>query len=134
MSNADQAVAAGNDLAAIKQSVNEVMHALLPEIAPSGTAGLGFGPLPAVQETISHMEFAAESDDATQNVRDSVPRIVQRWRAIIGKCNEVEVLGSAVTASRSARSGTRVQGDPEAGRRDRRCRLGQLRCPRVSAS
>ena len=104
VSNADQAVAGGNDLTTIKQSVNEVMHALSPDIAPDGTAGLGFGLLPAVRETVSHMEFAAESDDASQNVRDSVPRIVERSRAIIGKCDEIEVLGGAVTASRSAKS------------------------------
>jgi hypothetical protein len=66
-----------------------------PALAPDAGAGLDFGLLPAVEETISHMEFAAESEDASANVRESVPRIARRTDEIIGRCEQVRVLGQA---------------------------------------
>lgn len=100
--NTRQAAAAAN-LDATRRAVTEALHALDPSSAPGGTAGLGFGLLPAVRETLSHMAFAAESDDASVNVRTSVPEINKKANSIVSRCNELEVLGRAALASRSAK-------------------------------
>lgn len=99
---AKQAAAAGNDLAAVKSSVRDMMHALDPKTVPGAEAGLGFGLLPAVEESISHLEFAAESDDATANVRRSVGSMTAKSQAIVDRCHEVRVFGNAIIKSGSA--------------------------------
>jgi hypothetical protein len=57
------------------------------------------------------MEFAAESDDASKNVRDSVPRIAERTNEIIGRCEEVRVLGEAVLVSASQVESSTLAGE-----------------------
>lgn len=111
LEEAHRAVAAGNDLAQTKRSVRNLLHALDPALSPGADGGLGFGLLPAVQDTISHMEFAAESDDASQNIRDSVPRIAERSNEIIGRCEEVRVLGEAVMVSGSPAESSILAGE-----------------------
>ena len=102
LKEARRAATPGNDLAQTKDAVRGALHALDPALVRGGGAGLGFGLLPAVQQTISHMEFAAESDDVSRNVRDSVPGIAVRSDEIIGRCEEVRVLGQAVMSSASS--------------------------------
>lgn len=99
---AAQAAAAGKDLAAVKASVRGLMHAMDPKTEPDADAGLGYGLLPAVEESISHLEFATESNDASPNVRRSVPPMIAKSQEIIGRCQEVKVFGDAIIKSRSA--------------------------------
>lgn len=65
---ADMAVKS-QDMGAIQQHAHGVIHAIDPSLEPSGGPGLGYGFRKALTLANKHIEFAAESPDASANVK-----------------------------------------------------------------
>lgn len=74
MANAESEVAlarvASDTPALAKIHIKNVIHSLNPDLQSSGT-GSGYGSVRAVQGSIDHVKFAALSQDASQNLRQS---------------------------------------------------------------
>jgi hypothetical protein len=51
--------------------VQNIVHAMNPDIQPDGN-GMGYGALPALTKARQHLQFAAETADASVNMRQSV--------------------------------------------------------------
>jgi len=62
------AIAADQDKVKIKSYLSNVLHALNPDLLKGGK-GSGYGAVRALSGATDHMVFAAESDDASQNLK-----------------------------------------------------------------
>jgi hypothetical protein len=69
----------------LREHVRHVLHVYAPERTTPGP-GLGYGLCKALDGALNHLEFAAESDDATANVRNSVQEISANSQALREKC------------------------------------------------
>jgi len=70
---AEELKRADEDLAEVKSRAKEMLYTLDPSLAKKGSKE--FGLKMAFTHAVSHLTFAAQSDDATQNVIDSVKKI-----------------------------------------------------------
>jgi hypothetical protein len=94
---AQEATAAPDQL---REHVRHVLHAYAPERTTPGP-GLGYGVCNALDGALSHLEFAANSDDATDNVRNSVKEIRANSKILREKCALVPVLAEEIRATDS---------------------------------
>ncbi|WP_299872929.1 hypothetical protein [uncultured Cocleimonas sp.] len=86
-------------LAQKKKYMSNALHAVDPKIQSTGS-GKGYGLVRAVTESIAHLQYAATSDDASVNLRKTVPTIVNKARQIASSSNQLKVFGqAAVNAS-----------------------------------
>ena len=53
----------------------------------------------AITESIAHIEYAASSDDASENVKRTVPTIVNKARQVASSSNQLKVFGQAALNS-----------------------------------
>ena len=95
LTHAGYAVEAQNNLNLIRLHMTHVMHAIDPESQKQGP-GTGFGLKRGLTEAVGHMTYAAESDDASQNVIDfaepfakNAKDVLARSDLILALCQEV---------------------------------------------
>ena len=67
----DAALAADLGAAAKLRHIRNAVHALTPDAEPTGP-GLNYGAVRALESTVEHLEYAATSEDASQNIVVSV--------------------------------------------------------------
>jgi hypothetical protein len=97
------AAAATSDPAKLRDHVRMVLNAFDPEraIQELGQAGESYGACRALDGALSHLEFAANSDDATTNVRKGVGDIVANTRDLIERCRLVADLSMEILRTNS---------------------------------
>ena len=83
-----------------RKYMSNALHAIDPKIQAKGP-GRGYGLVRAVTESIAHIEYAASSDDASANIRKTVPTIVNKARQIASSSNQLKVFGQAAVNSSS---------------------------------
>lgn len=87
------------------EHINNAIHALNPDLQEFG-AGLGFGGIRALEGAIDHLSFAAESGDASPNLKRTVVGLNANGAAILEKLNvAVEAARLASQASGSELTG-----------------------------
>lgn len=98
----DQALKANksSNLANKKKHMFNALHALDPKSQTKGP-GKNFGLIRAVTEASAHLQFSANSDDASANIKSSVPKIVSNARSIASSSNQLKVFGQAAVNSTS---------------------------------
>ena len=89
-----------NNLAQKKKHMTNALHALDPNIQAKGP-GKGYGLIRAVTESSAHLQFAASSDDASANIKRTVPIIVNSASKIASSSNQLKVFGQAAVNSTS---------------------------------
>lgn len=79
----------------LKRQVGFVLHALDPKLESQGP-GLGYGLIRAVEGATDHLRFAADSPDASKNLKDSVldlesaaSRVRQGAKVGVAICQEI---------------------------------------------
>lgn len=87
---ADLAADANTGMAARKTYVSKMGHLLDPEKWP-GTESRGYGVRKATVDAMSHLQFAADSPDASSNVIASVAKTNIQAERILGYCDELRI-------------------------------------------
>jgi len=90
------------DLGQAREATNEVVALIDPPVPYAGKPGQSYGLRRAVVGSINHLAFAAESDDASTNVRLSVPTITDRAGGIVERIDEILFLSPAIESARSS--------------------------------
>ncbi len=90
---AHRAMEPGTGLTQVRGAVAEVMHAVDPGARPGGQGGLGYGLKKGLVGAESHIVFAAESDDATANVRAMPTDFSLKVQAVVDRCDLIVELG-----------------------------------------
>lgn len=85
----------------IRLHVTHVMHAIDPETQKEGP-GTGFGLKRALTEAVGHITYAAESDDASQNVANFSEPFAGNARDVLERSNLILALGQEVLQDISA--------------------------------
>ena len=86
-------------LAEKKKYMSNALNAVDPKMQAKGP-GRGYGLVRAITESIAHLQYAASSDDASVNIRKTVPTIVNKARQVASSSNQLKVFGqAAVNAS-----------------------------------
>jgi hypothetical protein len=85
------AAAASDSLSVIKSNVDAVVKATLSEES--------FGLRPSLVQASNHITFAASSDDASANVRESAPRFAKQIVGVVERSDLIGLLGADVAAS-----------------------------------
>lgn len=82
--------------------LNNAAHALNPDVQRAGT-GLGYGAIRALESAVEHLEYAATSEDASQNVVSSVAPLSQLGDGILARlrsaATEAETRGATDTVA-----------------------------------
>jgi len=93
--NARKAFQAGRNSDELKRYVGYVLHAMDPALESSGP-GTGYGFIRAIEGTSDHVRFAADSPDASKNLKDSIlglessaSRIRQGAKVGVAICQEI---------------------------------------------
>jgi hypothetical protein len=110
LAHSEYALEKPNELDAIKLHVRHVMHAVDPESHPEGP-GLGFGLKRALTEAVSHISFAAESDDASDNVRNFAKPFGKNVKATLERCDLILIFGREILQMGSAEEATILAGE-----------------------
>ncbi len=93
LNNALQA-SKSNSLSQKKKYISNALHAVDPKASSAGS-GLGYGLTRALTESIAHLQFAANSDDASANIKRTVPTITQKAQKLAKLSNQLKVFGQA---------------------------------------
>lgn len=97
--NADLMIEAAQrgNLQATKEFLTNIGNVLDPEVYPDGN-GKGYGLRKATEGAISHLKFAAESPDASNNALRNIARTTIRANSALDKCDELlGLIGDALT-------------------------------------
>ena len=93
--NARKAFQAGRNPDELKRHVGYVLHATDPNLEPRGP-GTGYGFIRAMDGAADHIRFAADSDDASKNLKDgslgleaAASRIRQSAKVSVSICLEI---------------------------------------------
>ncbi len=81
----------------LREHVRHVLHVYAPERTTPGP-GLGYGLCKALDGALNHLEYTAQADDATDNVRNSVRKIRANSQALREKCAVVPELAVEILA------------------------------------
>ncbi len=84
----------------IKQSIQKVVQASKAAKGPDEEGGQ-YGVKQALAHSIHHVTYAAESDDATDNVRQFAGQFQQDASVVLDRCDLIAALGSDVQRSQS---------------------------------
>ena len=98
----DSLQSSAGDLSAMKSAARDLVEKLLPS-KPTfrESARVISGLIPSTEESLRHVEFAAASQDASANVRASVPAILKGGREMIAAMEQMKVLAVAIAESGS---------------------------------
>lgn len=104
----DDAIEKGKDLTAIKGDVETVVKVTDPEryAAMKGKQEAGYGVRNALSGALDHIVFAADSADASSNVKTSVESFSVRVQAVLDRSDLISALGGEVLASGSEEEAT----------------------------
>ena len=91
VSEADAAVFAAGDERARRRHLENVLNALNPDRQPIGT-GHGYGAIRALEGAVEHLEYAAASEDASDNFVASVVDLADHGDAILERLRRAEAL------------------------------------------
>lgn len=83
-----------------KKYISNALHAVDPKVQASGP-GLGYGLTRALTESIAHLQYAADSDDASANIKRSVPTITSKAQNLARLSNQLKVYGGAAKSATS---------------------------------
>jgi len=108
--HAEYAMERLDNLDLIKLHVRHVMHAVDPA-SHKGGPGLGFGVKRAVAEAANHITFAAESDDASENVRNFAEPFTKNTEAVVQRCDLILALAQEILATASAQEAAALAGE-----------------------
>ncbi len=93
--NARKAFQSGRNPAEVKRYAGNVLHAMDPTLE-SGGPGTGYGFIRALEGATDHLRFAADSADASKNLKDSIlglesaaSRIRQSAKVSLAICEEI---------------------------------------------
>lgn len=103
LKEAEKASAKGNDLAEIKHDVSLVILATDPEssLEDDATVKTKYGLRNALTAAVNHINYAADSRDASENVRKSAPVFTKHAQVVLDRCDLVVALGNDILQSRS---------------------------------
>lgn len=87
-----------NTLSQKKMHIANALHAVDPKVQGKGS-GLGFGLTRALTESIAHLQYAAESDDASANIKRTVPVISKKAQNLAKLSNQLKVFGLATASA-----------------------------------
>jgi hypothetical protein len=102
--HAGYAVQKLDNLSLIKLHTGHVMHAVDPNSQKKGP-GLGFGLKRAVSESVDHITYASESDDASENVRNFAKPFAASAAVVIQRCDLILALGKDILQTSSTQEG-----------------------------
>jgi hypothetical protein len=104
--HAELAAAEPGNLAAIQRHATHVLHAVDPALAEGGGPGLGYGLRPAAEGVARHIQLAADSEGASDDVelharhiRTSAQNVVERADAIADLAARIRAAATADEAS-----------------------------------
>lgn len=97
----DQALANAKDPRRAAKYVDNALHALNPDLMRFG-AGLDYGAIRAMQGAIDHLEYAADSDDASDNFVSSVVSLVDQGDLVVARMVQAQEAIAAVDRSNPA--------------------------------
>ncbi len=89
------------DLGWMKMHVGHVMNACDPTVEPKGP-GLGYGVVKAAAGVAKHVNFAANSEGASDNVKLHAVHVATSAENTVARCKEILTLGQKVMAASSA--------------------------------
>ncbi len=101
LAHAEYAMEKPNEIDLIKLHVRNVMHAVSPKSQKEG-AGLGFGLKRALAEAVSHITYAAESEDASENVQNFAKPFAENAEITSEQCDLILALGEEILLMDSA--------------------------------
>ena len=78
-----------------------VLHAIDPSVEAEGP-GAGYGVKPAAEGVVAHIGFAADSDDASDNVKLHAEHVATSAANVVAWSEEIIVLGQEVKGATSA--------------------------------
>lgn len=85
-----------------KQHIKDALHAVDPKEQTTGK-GMGYGLTRALVGSISHLEYAATSDDTSANIKAMVPVITEKAQSMTGASNQLKIFAqAAINASSTA--------------------------------
>ena len=90
-----------HDLEWMQAHIRLVLHAVDPSVQPEGL-GLGYGVKKAANGVAAHIEFAAKSGDASENVKLHSVHVATCARNTVARAERIVVLGQEVQATDSA--------------------------------
>ncbi|HFD15419.1 MAG TPA: hypothetical protein ENJ38_03830 [Rhodospirillales bacterium] len=90
-----------DDLDWLKLHVGHVMNACDPSAVPKGP-GLGYGVVRAASGVAKHVNFAAQSEGASDNVKLHAVHVATSAENTVARCREIVELGKKVMAAGSA--------------------------------
>ena len=101
--SAETATATNADLAGIKRNVVQVIRDTNPEtsLAAADAGKKHYGVKNALAEAAQHVIFAAESGDASANIRSSARQFSEHASFVLNRCDLIAGLGDAVLNSSS---------------------------------
>lgn len=83
-----------NTLSAKKKHMSDALHAVDPRMQANGS-GKGYGLTRSLTESIAHLEYAADSDDASMNIKKNVPIIAKKAQHLAKASSQLEIYGQA---------------------------------------
>ena len=86
------------DLAAMQLHSRHVLHAVDPTAIESGP-GLGFGAKRAAEGVVQHIEMAADSEGASDNVRTHAVHVAAAARTVAARAEEIAALAARIQAA-----------------------------------
>ena len=101
MAHIEFALANPGDMGAIRLHTAHVLHAVDPESEPSGP-GKGYGLIKAAKGARTHVAAAAQSDDASDNVRLHAEHVGASLANVVGWGEEIVMLARRVKAAYGA--------------------------------
>lgn len=107
---AQHAASPDADLATIKGWVHKAVDATTPPEADPGDPP-NYGVLNALQGAVDHVQFAAESDDASANVRAGAAPFARNAHGVIERCELVGALGGDILGSSSREVASQLSGE-----------------------
>ncbi|MGI9232123.1 MAG: hypothetical protein ACR2RD_00695 [Woeseiaceae bacterium] len=84
-----QALASTNDARQAGKHLDNALHALNPDLQRFG-AGLDYGALRAMQGAIDHLEYAADSEDASDNFVSSVITLADQGDVVVHRLMQAQ--------------------------------------------
>lgn len=99
-----------SSLAQKKTHIANALHAVDPKAQANGS-GLGFGLTRALTESMAHLQFAAESDDASANIKRTVPVITRKAQNLAKLSNQLKIFGQAATSATSMGEMNALEGE-----------------------
>jgi hypothetical protein len=77
-----------------KQYIKDALHAVDPKTQQTG-AGKGYGLTRALIGSISHLQYAATSDNASTNIKSTIPIITAKAQKMASASNQLKVFAQA---------------------------------------